>query len=394
MNGCRYFSKLDLNQAFFQFEISEDSKRLTTFYANGKLMRLNRLPQGVLPASSELDQALQQILAHIPEVRVLYDDILIATETREQQYEAIEKVFHTIAENGLTLKKSKCIFVVQDIPFWGMRITKDGVKPCPKKCEAVQNMEPPRQKEDVASFLSMLQAHANFIPHFSKLTANIRELQKQDVKFKWEEIHQKEFDDVKDYFLETTTLAYYEANKPTWIFEDAAREGLGAIIAQGPNINDTNIVAFASCTTTNIEKRYPQIDLEAMAVDFGLRRFREYCVGAKSIKVVTDHRPLKAIFANKRLGSIRIDRTKLRHQDIDFEVIWRAGKMNPSDYLSRHTSNISKKYAAESLEDAKLLYTLHDTDYVLKEMTTELIKEELEKDDTLKAVMVHVQKGK
>ena len=134
MNGCRYFSKLDLNQAFFQLEISEDSKRLTTFYANGKLMRLNRLPQGVLPASSKLNQALQQTLAHIAEVRVLYDDILIATETREQQYEAIEKVFHTIAENGLTLKKSKCIFVVQDIPFWGMRITRDGVKPCPKKC--------------------------------------------------------------------------------------------------------------------------------------------------------------------------------------------------------------------------------------------------------------------
>ena len=53
-----------------------------------------------------------------------------------------------------------------------------------------------------------------------------------------------------------------------------------------------------------------------MAVDFGLRRFREYCIGAKEIKVVTDHRPLKAIFTNKRLGSIRIDRTKLRHQYI------------------------------------------------------------------------------
>ena len=184
-------------------------------------------------------------------------------------------------------------------------------------------------KEERRCCIFSLHATGTYKFHFSKLTANIRELQKQDVKFKWEEIHQKEFGDVKDYFLETTTLAYYDANKPTWIFVDAAREGLGAIIAQGPNINDTNVVAFASRTTTNRPRSY----------DFGLRRFREYCVGAKSINVVTDHRPLKAIFANKRLGSIRIDRTKLRHQDIDwdidFEVIWRAGKMNPSDYLSR-----------------------------------------------------------
>ena len=58
MNGCRYFTKLDLRQAFFQFAISEESKKLTTFYANGRLLRLLRLPQGVLPACSELNNAL------------------------------------------------------------------------------------------------------------------------------------------------------------------------------------------------------------------------------------------------------------------------------------------------------------------------------------------------
>ena len=68
-------------------------------------MRLNRLSQGVLHASSELNQALQRILSHVPEV--IHDDILITSQTIEQQYDAIEKVFHTLAENGLTLKSSK-----------------------------------------------------------------------------------------------------------------------------------------------------------------------------------------------------------------------------------------------------------------------------------------------
>ena len=58
MNGCQYFTKLDLNPAFFQFPISEESKKLTTFYANGKLIRLCGLPQGVLPACSELNNVL------------------------------------------------------------------------------------------------------------------------------------------------------------------------------------------------------------------------------------------------------------------------------------------------------------------------------------------------
>ena len=144
------------------------------------------------------------------------------------------------------------------------------------------------------------------------------------------------------------------------MFVDAAKGGLGAIITQGQEMDNTNGIAFASRTTTAVERKYPQINLEAMAVDFGLRRFREYCVGAKNIKIVTDHRPLIAIFENKCLGSIRIDRTKLRHQDIDYKIVWRSGKLNPSDYLSRHPTRIDTKYEEEATEDAKLLYALHN----------------------------------
>ena len=63
---------------------------------------------------------------------------------------------------GLTLNGPKCIFASQDIPFWGMRFTSEGIKPCPQKCQALQDMEAPKRKEDVASFISMLQAHAKF----------------------------------------------------------------------------------------------------------------------------------------------------------------------------------------------------------------------------------------
>ena len=167
INGCQYFSKLDLNQAFFKFEICEDSQNLTVFYANGKLIQLNRLPQGVLPASIELNYALQQIFSHIPEVHVIHDDIFIATVTLQQHYEAIDKVLKTLSDNNLTLKCSKCLFAVQEI------------KPCPLKCQALQDMVHSRKKDEVTSFISLLQSHASFIPHFAKLTPNIRTLQKR-----------------------------------------------------------------------------------------------------------------------------------------------------------------------------------------------------------------------
>ena len=129
-------------------------------------------------------------------------------------------------------------------------------------------------------------------------------------------------------------LRFYDPDKNTFIFVDAYKSGFGAILAQGETIENCWPVAVASRTTSNPEKKYPQIDLEGMAVDFGLGRFRQYLVGGPEVTVVTDHKPLISIFSRKRLNSIRIDGIKLRYQDIKFNVIWRNGKKNPADYLS------------------------------------------------------------
>ena len=66
-------------------------------------------------------------------------------------------------------------------------------------------------------------------------------------------------------------------------------------------------------------KNYAQLDLEAMTVDFALTRFCLYLVGAPNgTIIVTDHSPLLSVFNGKRNGSIRVERIKLRHQDIRF----------------------------------------------------------------------------
>ena len=153
-----------------------------------------------------------------------------------------------------------------------MRFTSEGIKPCPDKCKALQLMSPPSRKEDVASFISLLQSHAKFIPMFSKLTSNIRALQKKNAKFRWTDVHQREFDEVKEYFRESTTLSFFDPDLPTWIFVDAAKQGLSAVIAQGNDIDNTNVVALASRTTSPVQRRYPQIDLKATTIDFGSRR--------------------------------------------------------------------------------------------------------------------------
>ena len=117
-------------------------------------------------------------------------------------------------------------------------------------------------------------------------------------------------------------------------------------------------------TTSNTERRYPQLDLEATAIDFALRRFRNYLVGAKEVKIITEHKPLCSIFNTHRQGLIRTERIKLRHQDINYYVEYQQGKMSQSDYLSRHGKQFSTLPENEQMEADELhnlLYTVHTT---------------------------------
>ena len=132
-------------------------------------------------------------------------------------------------------------------------------------------------------------------------------------------------------------LSYLNISKPTFIFTDAHQSGLSTMVTQSSYKDNANPVASASRCTSKGEKSYAQLDFEAMAVDFALRRFCLYLVGAPNdTTIVTDHHPLPSVFNGKRNGLIRTKFIKLRLQGIRFSLEYRKGITNPVDYLSRH----------------------------------------------------------
>ena len=125
-------------------------------------------------------------------------------------------------------------------------------------------------------------------------------------------------------------ISYFDISKPTFIFTDAHQSGLSSILAQGSDKDNAKPVAFTSRCASKVEKNYEQLDLEAMAVDFALRRFCLYLIGATMITImVTDHHPLLSVLNGKRNGSIRTERIKLRNQDIRFLLQYKKGITNP-----------------------------------------------------------------
>ena len=344
LGGSSIFSKMDFTSSFWQLELYPESRGMTVFNLNDKLYRYKRLIMGVKSAQGELNAALKPIFRNIPGVHLIHDDVIVASNNITDHIKSLDDCLAAIQKEGLTLNEGKCHFGMDQVTFWGMIINKEGVNPDPEKVDALEGLDRPRNKDELHSFICMMQSVSEFIPSFSRKAAPLRQLLKMKARFKWEQEHQQCFNYLLSEFRKDVLLRYFDISKPTYLFTDAHKTGLGAILAQGDSIETALPVAVASRTTTDAEKNYPQIDLEGLGVDYALFRFRNYIVGSpNTITVVTDHQPLCAVFNGNRSGSIRTERYKQRNQDIRFKVMYQKGKINQTDFLSRRAAPIRKK---------------------------------------------------
>ena len=70
----------------------------------------------------------------------------------------------------MTLNPDKCIFSAEEVPWWGMMISRHGVSPDKNKVESLKHMSPPTSKDEVKSLFCMLQSNKNFIPRLASKT--------------------------------------------------------------------------------------------------------------------------------------------------------------------------------------------------------------------------------
>ena len=119
-------------------------------------MRHKTLTMGSCPASGELTKALGPLFQSIPQAHVIHDDLIIAAKSQNEHDEALGKVLDVISKSGMTLNIDKCILSTDKIPFWGIIVTKDGLKPDPKKVEALKYADCPKTKDELRSFMCMI----------------------------------------------------------------------------------------------------------------------------------------------------------------------------------------------------------------------------------------------
>ena len=86
-----------------------------------------------------------------------------------------------------------------------MLYTPGGVKPSPDKVRAIENLEPPKDKKELHTFLGMETYMSSFIPNLDDHSTPLRNLLKENVDFAWNLSHSKAFEKVKLLICTATT---------------------------------------------------------------------------------------------------------------------------------------------------------------------------------------------
>ena len=199
------------------------------------------------------------------------------------------KFLERASKQGLKLDKEKCKIHQTQVPYVEHLLTSEGLKIDPQKVKAVQEMPAPQSKEEVKRLLGFVQFLTLYLPSLSTVDAPLRELEKADALFHWDQPQKESFEKIKKRVSEAPVMKYYNVTKPAKIQCVASGKGLGAVLLQ-----DDKPVCYASRALTGADSRYAPTEAEMLAVVFAYRKFHQYIYG-RSVVVETDHKPLQAI---------------------------------------------------------------------------------------------------
>ncbi|MFG1588193.1 RNase H-like domain-containing protein [Staphylococcus aureus] len=151
--------------------------------------------------------------------------------------------------------------------------------------------------------------------------------------------HQQAFEKLKGILKSNLLLTHYDPSKEIVIAADACDYGIGAVISHRFGGSREKAIAHAGRALTQAEKNYGQIEKEALALVFAVKKFHRYVYGRK-FTLLTDHKPLLSIFGSKKGISAhsanRLQRWELILLAYDFNIEYRnTAKFGQADALSR-----------------------------------------------------------
>lgn len=395
LQGGQTFSKIDLSQAYMQLKLNDESKKLCTISTHKGLFSYQRMPYGISSAPGIFQKVIEQTLQGLEGVAVFLDDILITAKDTNTHLSRLREVLTRLNDKGFTIKKSKCKFFSDKLEYLGFCIDKEGLHTSQAKVEAIVKAPVPKNVTEVKAFIGLVNYYGKFIPNMSTILSPVYNLLKKDVPFIFNAECMQSFNKVKELLTNAPILAHYDSSLPVILATDASSTGLGCVLSIKTSEGVEKPVAYFSRTLSPTEVKYSQVEKEALAIVFGVKKCNQYLYGRR-FTLCTDHKPLISIFGPKKglpvFAASRLQRYALFLSGYIFDIKYvKSVSHGNADALSRLPLQVPHPMESNDFQwQGTYLNCIFESSVPL---TFEHVKVETQKDPILHKVCSYVLHG-
>eukprot|EP00804_Cyclotella_cryptica_P027451 CCRYP_008864-RA/>CCRYP_008864-RA protein AED:0.29 eAED:0.29 QI:0/0/0/1/1/1/2/245/709 len=324
LEGFTYATALDLNMGYYTIRLDPDASKICTIiFPWGKYSYL-RLPMGVACSPDIFQAKMSELMATLEFVQTYLDDLLcISKGNLEDHLNKLRRVFIRLRDAGLTVNARKSSFCAMETEYLGYVLSRDGIKPQPKKVQAILALTPPQNVKQLRRFLGMVQYYRDIWARRSEILAPLTNLvgecghtkvtranKTKKKPWHWDDIHQQAFD------------TGFE------IYTDSSKFQLGAVITE-----NNRRLAFFSRKLSPTQQKYSVTAQGLLAIVETLKEFKGMLWG-QQITVYTDHKNLMQDALG--LTSDRVYRWRLLLEEYGPTIVYIKGIHNTvADAISR-----------------------------------------------------------
>ena len=187
--------------------------------------------------------------------------------------------------------------------------------------------------------MGLVNYYAKFLPDSATVLTPLYKLLKHSESWQWNSEQQLSFKKIKEMLTAPTLLVHFDESKPLMLACDASPYGVGAVLSHVIDNHSDKPTAYASHSLSTAERKYTQLDKEALAILFGVSKFHHYLYGRHFI-IYSDHKPLMHIFNQSKavpiMASARLQRWALTQSGYHYSIKYRKGShMCNADALGR-----------------------------------------------------------
>lgn len=347
LSGAKYFSKIDVQDAYYRIRIREGDEWKTAFRTRYGHFEYTVMPFGLTNAPATFQNYIHIALRGLLDLFcVAYlDDILVFSGDRESHTRHLHQVLERMRQAELYAKPSKCVFYQNQVEFLGYVVSQEGISMDPRRVNTIVSWEMPRSYHDVQVFLGFCNFYRRFIPNYSRIALPLTDLLKGSVngkkpgKVQLSLAQRIAFRRLITAFQSASLLRHFDPERRIRVETDASNQGMAGILSQPDDLGLYHPVAFWSRKFAGAEVHYATPDQELFAIVYSFKHWRHYLEGSiHPVEVLSDHANLRTFMKQPKLNG-RQARWCMFLSPFDFVIRHRAGKTNPADGPSRRTSS-------------------------------------------------------